>query len=83
VPDATRAFHSYGVLWRADMLVFYVDRRPVGWMRSPAGLDRPMYLIANLAVGGRFPGPPDATTRFPAAFEIDWIAAFRSTGEGA
>ena len=33
--------------------------------RGPWVFDHPFYLILNLAVGGDFPGPVDATTPFP------------------
>ena len=35
--------------------------------------DEPMYLVMNLAVGGVYPGPPDASTQFPATFAIDHV----------
>jgi beta-glucanase (GH16 family) len=71
--------HAYGVLWRADALVYYLDRAPVAWIRSRPGLDRPMYLLANLAVGGRWAGAPDGA-QYPAEYAIDWIAAFQVLG---
>ena len=36
-----------------------------------------MYFVANLAVGGQWPGAPDASTRFPADFAIDYVRAYR------
>jgi len=36
----------------------------------------PMYVLANLAVGGNWPGSPDASTPFPSDLEIDWIHVF-------
>jgi beta-glucanase (GH16 family) len=40
-----------------------------------------MYIIANLAVGGDWPGNPDATTRFPGSMDIDYIRVYqRRTG---
>ena len=78
------AFTPIGVLWQPDALTYYLDRTPVAWIRSQPGLDRPMYLLANLAVGGRWPGPPDASTPLSAVYEIDWIAAFAVLeGDGA
>jgi beta-glucanase (GH16 family) len=74
--DTSTRFHAYGVLWLPDALTYYLDRIPVAWIRAKPGLDRPMYLLANLAVGGRWPGPPDASTPLSAAYEIDWIAAY-------
>ena len=38
--------------------------------------DRPMYILANLAVGGEWPGMPDSKTPFPSAMEIDYIRAW-------
>jgi beta-glucanase (GH16 family) len=38
--------------------------------------DKPFYFILNLAVGGNFPGPPDATTRFPATMLVDWVRVY-------
>jgi beta-glucanase (GH16 family) len=32
-----------------------------------------MYLIANLAVGGKFTTPPDQSTPFPSSLQIDYI----------
>jgi beta-glucanase (GH16 family) len=32
-----------------------------------------MYLLVNLAVGGSWPGSPDASTRLPADLRVDWI----------
>lgn len=37
----------------------------------------PMYLIANLAVGGRWAGAPNETTVFPARMDIDYIRVFQ------
>jgi beta-glucanase (GH16 family) len=36
-----------------------------------------MYMLANLAMGGGWAGPPDASTKFPARMSIDYIRAYR------
>jgi hypothetical protein len=36
----------------------------------------PMFMIANEAVGGSWPGSPDASTQFPAQMKIDYIRAY-------
>ena len=56
--DGSDAFHAYGVLWTPEAVAFYLDRVPVAWMRTKPGFDRPMYMLANLAVGG-WAGEPD------------------------
>lgn len=46
----------------------------------PAPFDRPFYLIMNVAVGGRFLGPPDRTTAFPAEMLVDYVRAYEKVG---
>ena len=40
-----------------------------------------MFLVVNLAVGGDWPGAPDARTPFPAALLIDWIRVRQSDAD--
>lgn len=56
-----RGWHTYGALWRADTLSFYVDRKLTATFRTPADYTKPMYLIFNLAMGGSWAGPPKVT----------------------
>lgn len=35
--------------------------------------DAPFHLLLNLAVGGDWPGPPDASTPFPVQMVVDWV----------
>jgi beta-glucanase (GH16 family) len=75
-PNFSQSFHIFGVDWEADKIVWYVDgvERYRATNNIPNG---PMYLIANLAVGGNWPGNPDATTPFPAYYEIDYIRVYK------
>jgi len=75
-PDFSADFHTFAVEWTAEKLVWFVDgvKRHEVVGKSPRG---PMCLLANLAVGGNWPGAPDATTQFPATFEIDYIRAYQ------
>lgn len=63
--------------WSPGALRMYLDGKLVWALDSELVPDEPMYLVLNLAVGGHYPGPPDANTTFPALFEIDhvWITA--------
>ena len=75
-PDFSADFHTFAVEWQADLCVWYVDG--VERYRSVAGIpDEPMYVIANLAVGGDWPGMPDATTPFPSSMDIDYIRVYQ------
>ena len=38
--------------------------------------NHPFYLILNVAVGGTFVGPPDATTTFPQTMLVDWVRVY-------
>lgn len=46
----------------------------------PAPFDRPFYLIMNVAVGGKFLGPPDQTTAFPAEMLVDYVRVYEKVG---
>lgn len=75
----TNAMHSYGVEWTPDELIFYIDgvesARTAG---APFRDAPPMYLIANLAVGGEWAGTPDGATNFPAVMRISHIHAYQA-----
>ncbi|WCT71898.1 glycoside hydrolase family 16 protein [Sphingomonas naphthae] len=70
-------FHDYGVLWTPETLDYYIDGRKTASIPTSKDAAKPMYLLANLAIGGHWPGDPDATTVMPARMEIDHIRAWR------
>lgn len=79
IPDASKAFHTYGVDWEADTITWYFDGNKVFQTATPADLHKPMYMIANLAVGGAdggWVGNPDGVSS--ADFKIDYIRAYGS-----
>jgi beta-glucanase (GH16 family) len=43
----------------------------------PAPFDQRFHLILNLAVGGNWPGNPDATTVFPQTMTVDYVRVYR------
>jgi beta-glucanase (GH16 family) len=74
-PDFTADFHTFAVEWSPEAVVWYVDG--VERARQTEGVpDEPMYLIANLAVGGPWAGAPSGETVFPAEYRIDWIRVY-------
>lgn len=77
-------FHVYGVDWREGEIRFLVDGNEYSRVRRqdiPAGrkwvFDEPFFLLLNLAVGGRWPGYPDATSSFPQELTVDWVRVFQ------
>jgi len=75
----TTDFHTYGMEWSPKAIVWYVDGVETRRVTDADYLisRQAMYLLANLAVGGNWPGAPDASTAFPATYEIDYIRAYR------
>lgn len=76
VQDLSLAFHVFAVVWTRQAIAWYLDGRLVFETPTPGDLHGPMYMLVNLAVGGHWPGDPDASTVFPARFEIDWVRAY-------
>jgi beta-glucanase (GH16 family) len=74
-PDFSEDFHTFAVEWNPGEIIWYVDG--VERHRTNTGVpDRPMFVIANLAVGGKWPGSPDSSTPFPSYLEIDYIRLY-------
>ena len=76
----TTGFHTYGVDWQKDKIAWFFDGTKIYEIATPAGMDKPMYMLANLAVGGEWAGSPDGTTTFPATLQIDYIRAYSAVG---
>ena len=85
--DATADFHTYAVEWDATEIRWYVDDVLYAMRNSwsstggpfPAPFDEQFYILFNVAVGGNWPGVPDASTVFPVTMEVDWVRVY--TGE--
>ncbi len=82
VPNTASGYHTYGVDWEPTTTTFYVDDKVIGTAPTPGSMNDPMFMILNLAVGGKgsWPGQPDATTTFPAAMKIDYVRAYATAG---
>jgi beta-glucanase (GH16 family) len=80
----SEGFHTYGVQWLPGSIQFSFDGHPYWTITAadlPAGsrwvFDHPFYLVLNVAVGGRWPGSPDATTPFPQALQVDYVRVYQ------
>ncbi|UCN14346.1 lectin [Cellulomonas iranensis] len=79
-------FHTFAVDWKPGEITWFVDGQQFHRVtRASVGsnawvFDQPFFLILNVAVGGQWPGYPDATTTFPQQMKVDWI---RVTDNGA
>jgi len=74
--DLSLDFHDYAVDWRPDRIAFFLDDREVWRFTDRARIPNvPMPLIVDLAVGGSWCGPSDASTPNDARLLVDWIRA--------
>jgi beta-glucanase (GH16 family) len=76
-------FHIYAIEWEPGSVRFYVDSNNYAtFTRSqwPAGgqwvFDHPFFILLNVAVGGVWPGTPDATTQSPQQMLVDYVRVY-------
>jgi beta-glucanase (GH16 family) len=72
-PNLAEDWHTIRLDWSAGRLDFFVDGLRVWRVTGRHVPAEPMYVVLNLAVGGDYPGRPDADTEFPATFLIDYV----------
>ena len=76
-------FHRYAVEWTPNKIRFLFDDLPIA-ERTPADLpsgaawvyNHPFFIILDLAVGGNWPGNPDAITTFPQQMLVDYVRVY-------
>jgi beta-glucanase (GH16 family) len=76
-------FHLYAVEWEPTTIRFFIDKENYAtfakteWpQNAPWPFDHKFFLILNLAVGGDWPGPPDANTVFPQQMLVDYVRVY-------
>ena len=72
----TEDFHVYTAVWDEDAVNWYLDGQWRASHPTPDDFTKPVHFLLNLAVGGTWPGSPDATTEFPAKFDVDYVRAY-------
>ena len=78
------AFHVFAVEWERDVIRFYCDN-VLYKTRTPKDLppgtmwvyNQPFFILLNVAVGGDWPGSPDATTSFPQEMLVDYVRVYQ------
>jgi beta-glucanase (GH16 family) len=77
-------FHVFAVEWEPGVVRWLVDGRlyhQVTPARLPPGaqwvFDHPFFVLLNVAVGGSWPGDPDASTTFPQQMLVDYVRLYR------
>ncbi|MBO0838434.1 MAG: family 16 glycosylhydrolase, partial [Actinobacteria bacterium] len=71
--------HTFGLDWEPSHVTWYVDgvAAPQSITNRADIPSKPMFLMLDLAIGGDWPGPPNAETRFPASLDIDYVRVFK------
>ena len=85
--DATSDFHVYALEWDETEMRWYVDGVLFGMQNSwsttsasfPAPFDQSFHILLNVAVGGNWPGSPDANTVFPVSMDVDFVRVYSGT----
>jgi beta-glucanase (GH16 family) len=82
------AFHTYGEIWSADMIQYYVDDPthpffvvtaadlPSGDVWPFSSSANPFFLITNIAVGGTLGAPTDSMTCCQPPMLIDYVRQY-------
>ncbi|WP_438482320.1 glycoside hydrolase family 16 protein [Oleiharenicola lentus] len=78
-------YHVFSVEWSPGKIEWFLDGKSYHTLTPkdlPAGgrwvFDEvSCYLLLNLAVGGAWPGYPDATTQLPQEYRIDYVRVYR------
>lgn len=75
-------FHVFSMDWVQDQVKIYIDNNLVltvtkADVGSNYPFNNPFFFIFNVAVGGNWPGSPDATTTFPQRMIVDYVRVFQ------
>jgi len=79
-------FHIFAIEWEPGAIRFYVDETLYA-TRTPAEIpkgakwvyDHPFFILLNVAVGGYWPGDPDASSVFPQTMLVDYVRVYSRT----
>ena len=83
------AFHTYGMIWSANMQQFYIDNPSEPYyIATPSNLssgdtwpfNAQLFLITNIAVGGTLGGTPSSSTPNPAIMRFDYVRQYQPAG---
>ena len=86
LPDGAKVaddFHVFAVDCTPESIVWFMDGRQY-FSLTPAQLpektrwvfDQPKFIILNLAIGGGWPGYPNATSTFPQQMIVDYVRVY-------
>jgi beta-glucanase (GH16 family) len=82
-------YHVFAVEWELDNITWFIDDTQYHRVERddlPQGArwvyNHPFFILLNVAVGGRWVGPPDDETVFPQTMRVDWVRVYESGPPG-
>lgn len=76
------SFHVFTIVWQENAIRWYVDYNLFHEVKDTEvafeAFTKPHFFIFNLAVGGNWPGYPNANTVFPQEMIVDYVRVFQS-----
>jgi len=81
------SWHDFSIEWAPNVIRWYVDGNlyhtatpasaaPYAWP-----FDQDFHFILNIAVGGAWPGYPDASTVFPQTMEVEYVRVWQNVDD--
>jgi len=71
-------FHTYGVLWEPDLVVWTIDGEEILRLTGPEVSRQRSYIILYLVMGSGWTQPPDpGDDDFDVPLEIDWVRVWQ------
>ncbi len=76
-------FHLFSIEWSENNIKWFVDNNQILEIDDPDvgnyiyPFNEEFHFILNVAVGGNWPGYPDASTTFPQVMEVEYVKAFQ------
>jgi beta-glucanase (GH16 family) len=74
-------FHVFTIIWQENSIEWFVDYHKYYTVTGSTvkfdAFNLPQFFIFNVAVGGNWPGNPDATTTFPQSMVVDYVRVFQ------
>lgn len=86
--ETAAGWHTYGMIWSKGSVAYYVDNPAQPYVTytpsSISGFSGSVwpfdsganFIILNLAVGGSWPGSPNASTPFPSQMLVDYVRIY-------
>jgi beta-glucanase (GH16 family) len=85
--DVTQ-YHVYSIEWDASSIKWFIDGNQY-WeanikdnINGTEEFHKPFFILLNMAVGGNWPGSPDAATQFPAKMYVDYVRVYQNGTSG-